>query len=253
MTSVVIEIKLNWIPYVNLNGHNFNIYPQCANRKHSLVVIVFHTECTHLWLQFSCIIRTQGCLSIRCVLCDRVWQPTGVFSRLDQGGKDVDRLRPGKAAGNMDVEDEDDSDGEGSVLQYAGILKKPPLAQKKEPTIKPAPTTLRRLGGKFKLPPSDTSSSPSSSANGLPPAKISVLQRLGKLSATHSNTAVSPTPADTQVNSVTSTRPKAQEKPTIASSNVSSSTAVGGAGEPLGAQMDVKAVSVFKRLGSKRT
>lgn len=155
----------------------------------------------------------------------------------------------------MDVDDEDDSDGEGSVLQYAGVLKKPPLSQKKEPATKPAPTTLRRLGGKFKLPPSDTpSSSSSSSANGLPPAKISVLQRLGKLPATHSNTAVSPTPADTQDNRVTSTRPKAQERQTIASSKVSSSTGVGGGGgESLGAQMDVKAISVFKRLGSKRT
>lgn len=199
-------------------------------------------------------IRTQGCLKISCVLCARVWQPTGVFSRLDQGGEDVDRLGPGKATVNIEVDDEDDSDGEGSVLQYAGVLKKPPPSQKKEPTIKAAPTTLRRLGGKFKLPPSETpSSSSSSSANGLPPAKISVLQRLGKLPATHSNTAVSPTPADTQDNRVTSTRPKAQERQTIASSKVSSSTAVGGGGESLGAQMDVKAVSVFKRLGSKRT
>ncbi|GLD53303.1 uncharacterized protein AKAME5_000606800 [Lates japonicus] len=77
-------------------------------------------------------------------------KPTGVFvSRLDRG--DEDRPR----AGNMDVDDQD-SDGEGSVLQYAGVLKKPPPSQKKEPATKPAPTTLRRLGGKFKLPPSDT-------------------------------------------------------------------------------------------------
>ncbi|XP_026196933.1 uncharacterized protein C19orf47 homolog isoform X1 [Anabas testudineus] len=199
-------------------------------------------------------------------------KPTGVFSRLDQRGEDENRLRPGKVAGNMDVDDEDDSDGEGSVLQYAGVLKKPPPSQQKEIATKPAPNTLRRLGVKFKLPPSDTpSSSSSSSANGLPPAKISVLQRLGKLSATHSNTAVSPTPADTQDNRVTSTRPKAQERQTIASSKVSSSTGAGGGGggggggvgvgvgggggggESLGAQMDVRAVSVFKRLGSKKT
>ncbi|XP_042271130.1 uncharacterized protein C19orf47 homolog isoform X2 [Thunnus maccoyii] len=191
-------------------------------------------------------------------------KPTGVFSRLDRAGEDGPR--PGKIAANMHVDDEDDSDGEGSVLQYAGVLKRPPPSQKKEPAAKPAPTTLRRLGGKFKLPPSDTpTSSSTSSSNGLPPAKISVLQRLGKLPATHQSTAGPPPPADTQDNRVTSTRPKAQEKLTIASSKVSSSTGAGGAGagagagagggggDSLGAQMDVKAVSVFKRLGSKRT
>ncbi|XP_040903060.1 uncharacterized protein C19orf47 homolog [Toxotes jaculatrix] len=177
-------------------------------------------------------------------------KPTGVFSRLDQGNVVEGRQR----AGNMDVDDQDDSDGEGSVLQYAGVLKKPPPSQKKEPATKPVPTTLRRLGGKFKVPPSDTPTSSSSSPNGLPPAKISVLHRLGKLPATHSNTAVSPTPADTQDNRVTSTRPRVLERQTIASSKVSSSsTAAGGGGESVGAQMDVKAVSVFKRLGNKRT
>ncbi|XP_023260794.1 uncharacterized protein C19orf47 homolog isoform X2 [Seriola lalandi dorsalis] len=183
-------------------------------------------------------------------------KPTGVFSRLDRGDEVEDRSRAGKMAGNMDVDDQDDSDGEGSVLQYAGVLKKPPPSQKKEPAAKPAPTTLRRLGGKFKLPPSDTPSPSSSSPNGLPPAKISVLQRLGKLPATHSNAAVSPSPADTQDNRVTSTRPRAQERPTIASPKVTSSTGAtggGGAGESLGARMDFKAVSVFKRLGNKRT
>ncbi|XP_022623254.1 uncharacterized protein C19orf47 homolog isoform X2 [Seriola dumerili] len=185
-------------------------------------------------------------------------KPTGVFSRLDRGDEVEDRSRAGKMAGNMDVDDQDDSDGEGSVLQYAGVLKKPPPSQKKEPAAKPAPTTLRRLGGKFKLPPSDTPTPSSSSPNGLPPAKISVLQRLGKLPATHSNAAVSPSPADTQDNRVTSTRPRAQERPTIASPKVTSSTGAtggggGGGGESLGARMDFKAVSVFKRLGNKRT
>ncbi|CAK6963430.1 uncharacterized protein C19orf47 homolog isoform X2 [Scomber scombrus] len=188
-------------------------------------------------------------------------KPTGVFSRLDKAGEDG--LRPGKIAGNMHVDDEDDSDGEGSVLQYAGVLKRPPPSQKKEPAAKPAPTTLRRLGGKFKLPPSDApTSSSTSSSNGLPPAKISVLQRLGKLPATHQSTTGCPPPADTQDNRVTSTRPKAQEKLTIASSKVTSSTGAGGAGtgaggggggDSLGAQMDVQAISVFKRLGSKNT
>nr|XP_046245410.1 uncharacterized protein C19orf47 homolog isoform X1 [Scatophagus argus] len=180
-------------------------------------------------------------------------KPTGVFSRLDRGVEEEHRPKPGKITGNMDVDDEDDSDEEGSVLQYAGVLKKPPPSQKKEPAAKPAPTTLRRLGGKFKLPPPDTPTS-SSSPNGLPPAKISVLQRLGKLPATHQSTAVSSTPADTQDNRVTtSTRPRTQQRLTIASPKVSSSTGSGGGGESMGAQMDVRAVSVFKRLGSKKT
>ncbi|XP_034556566.1 uncharacterized protein C19orf47 homolog isoform X2 [Notolabrus celidotus] len=179
-------------------------------------------------------------------------KPTGVFSRLDRGNEEH---RLGKMPGNMEVEEEDDSDGEGSVLQYAGVLKRAPPSQKKEPATKPAPTTLRRLGGKFKLPPSDTptsSSSSSPSPNGLPPVKISVLQRLGKIPATHPSTAVSPTPADTQDNRVTSSRPRAQERLTIASPKVSSSTSAAG-GDACGAQMDVRAISVFKRLGSKRT
>ncbi|XP_031716445.1 uncharacterized protein C19orf47 homolog isoform X1 [Anarrhichthys ocellatus] len=191
-------------------------------------------------------------------------KPTGVFSRLGRGDEEEDKPQPGKMSSTIDVDDVDDSDGEGSVLQYAGVLKRgAPVFQKKEPATKlatkPAPTTLRRLGGKFKLPPSDTPSS--SSPNGLPPAKVSVLQRLGKLPATHLSAAVSPTPADTQDNRVTSTRPKAQEGLTLASSKVSSSTGAGGGGggdggdggESLGAQMDIMAISVFKRLGSKRT
>ncbi|XP_037630593.1 uncharacterized protein C19orf47 homolog isoform X1 [Sebastes umbrosus] len=187
-------------------------------------------------------------------------KPTGVFSRLGRGDEEEDGPRPAKMAGIIDVDDEDDSDGEGSVLQYAGVLKRLPPPQKKEPATKPAPTTLRRLGGRFKLPPSDTPTS-SSSPNGLPPAKVSVLKRLGKLPATHPSATVSPTPADTQDNRVTSTRPKAQEGITIASPKVSSSTGAGGGGggvgvgegESLGAQMDIMAISVFKRLGNKRT
>ncbi|XP_035765683.1 uncharacterized protein C19orf47 homolog [Neolamprologus brichardi] len=176
-------------------------------------------------------------------------KPTGVFSRLDRGEEAADEPTAGNAG-----ENEDDSDGEGSVLQYAGVLKKPPSLQKKESAIKAPPITLRRLGGKFKLPPSDTPTSSSPSLNGLPPAKISVLQRLGKPPATHSKTSVSQTPADTQDNRVTSTRSRAQERTTVASSKVSSSTGGAGmGGESAGAQMDVKAISVFKRLGSKRT
>lgn len=159
----------------------------------------------------------------------------------------------------MAVDEEEDSDGEGSVLQYAGVLKRASPLQKKEAAKKPAPTTLRRLGGKSKLPPSDPPSSSSSSfltshSNGRPAAKVRVLQRLGKPAATPQQQlkAAPPAAAETQDNRVTTstTRPRAQDRLSIASPKVSSST---GASESVGAQMDVRAVSVFKRLGSKKT
>lgn len=168
------------------------------------------------------------------------------------------RTAAGKSAGNVNV-DLDDSDDEGSILQYAGVLKKPPLSQKKAMALrlatKAAPTTLRRLGGKFKMPPSDspTSSSPTC-ANGLPPAKRSILRRLGKLPASHQGKAMAPSAADTQDNKVTtSTRPRAQDRLSVASPNVSSSTGATAGGDSVGAQMDMRAISVFKRLGSKKT
>lgn len=189
---------------------------------------------------------------------------TGVFSRLGKADEEEDE---GMTI-NMDVMDddgeEDDSDGEGSVLQYAGVLKRPSPSLKKPATPKPAPTTLLRLGGKFKLPLDESpTSSPSSSPDGLPPAKLSVLQRLGKPPNTHPGAPASPPPTDTQDSRVTSTRPKAQAIPALASPKVSSSTsaratttAAGGGGgglESLGAQMDAGLVSVFKRLGNKTT
>ncbi|XP_051935219.1 uncharacterized protein C19orf47 homolog isoform X2 [Hippocampus zosterae] len=186
-------------------------------------------------------------------------KPTGVFSRLDAADEVEAEPRSGKLKLTAQ---EDDSDGEGSVLQYAGVLKKLLPSPRSEPIKKRAPTTLRRLGGKLKRPPPDTST-PSSSSNGVA-TKISVLQRLGKHQrATAPSSAVSPPPADTQDNRVTSTRPRAKQKVSVvrckvSSSSNSNSTGAGartgtgaGAVDCAGAQMDCKAVSVFKRLGNK--
>ncbi|XP_028319717.1 uncharacterized protein C19orf47 homolog [Gouania willdenowi] len=174
-------------------------------------------------------------------------KPTGVFSRLDREDEAEDVLMAETVTRNNSEEEE--SDGEGSVLQYAGVLKRPPSVEKKQLPAKPAPTTLRRLGGKFKLPLSD---GPTSSSNGLPPAKISVLQRLGKPPTIHLVTPLSPPSADTQDNKVTSSKPRPKGRLRPASSKVSSSTGVVCV-DSVGPQMDAKAVSVFKRLGSKNT
>ncbi|XP_035239566.1 uncharacterized protein C19orf47 homolog isoform X2 [Anguilla anguilla] len=196
-------------------------------------------------------------------------KPTGVFSRLGRGDEEEDEEvgagnRGARRPGDEEEEDvgeqedeEEESDGEGSVLQYAGVLKRPLPSLKRaaasssqpppKPPAKPAPTTLRRLGNKAKPPPSPSPpSNSSSSPEQPPPSKLSILQRLGKLPP-----ATPPGPApqlqpDTQDSRVTSTRPKA-----LASSKVSSST---GGGDCGGAQMDnAGTVSVFKRLGTKKT
>ncbi|XP_077397953.1 uncharacterized protein C19orf47 homolog isoform X2 [Festucalex cinctus] len=175
-------------------------------------------------------------------------KPTGVFSRLDR----VDHVGAEPRSAKLEaIRREDDSDGDGSVLQYAGVLKKVLPAPRSPPVKKAAPATLRRLGGKFKQAPPDTPA-PSSSSNGIPTPKISVLRRLGKLQRA-ANAAASPPTADTQDNRVTtSTRPGAKQKAGALTCKVSSSTGAGsrsGVADCAGAQMDCKAVSVFKRLG----
>ncbi len=179
-------------------------------------------------------------------------QPTGVFSRL--GEAEENEAGGGKTDGVADAFEDNDSEGEGSVLQYAGILKRPPPTSKKETvTVKSKPFTLRRLGVKYKLPLSEgtppISSSTSSSSQERTP-KLGVLQRLGKAPSVNptSSTPLVSQPADTQDSRVTSSRSKAQGSFALASPKVSSST-----GDIHGAQMDAGAVSVFKRLGARKT
>ncbi|KAG5837220.1 hypothetical protein ANANG_G00237010 [Anguilla anguilla] len=156
-------------------------------------------------------------------------KPTGVFSRLGRGDEEEDEE---VGAGNRGAP--------GQGMRKRRMWSTPP-----KPPAKTAPTTLRRLGNKAKPPPPPPPSNSSSSPEQPPPSKLSILQRLGKLPP-----ATPPGPApqlqpDTQDSRVTSTRPKA-----LASSKVSSSTA----GGLRGAQMDnAGTVSVFKRLGTKKT
>ncbi|XP_033853099.2 uncharacterized protein C19orf47 homolog isoform X3 [Acipenser ruthenus] len=174
-------------------------------------------------------------------------KPTGVFSRL------------GDAMGERREEEDEkavESDGEGSVLQYAGVLKRTAQPARKTPTKaspaslttaktrtalaarRPAVVTLKRLGK-----PARALAACTATDKPEPAAKVSVLQRLGKPS--------SPQP-DTQDSRVTSTKSKGFTVTInrgLGSAKVSSST-----GECQGAQMDsAGSVSVFKRLGLKNT
>ncbi|XP_041920335.1 uncharacterized protein C19orf47 homolog isoform X2 [Alosa alosa] len=177
---------------------------------------------------------------------------TGVFSRLGGGQEDAgwrDGPKPGAAE-----EEDDDSDGEGSVLQYAGVLKRPHLSTKKElaatkpaatklAVTKPTKTALSRLGNKVKVPPNESSpplpSSTSSVLEGGP--KRSILQRLGKPPKSGSGSLSA------------STKPLHSDTLPLASPKVSSSTSAAGSADCPNAQMDAMVVSVFKRLGAKRT
>ncbi|XP_033883183.1 uncharacterized protein C19orf47 homolog isoform X1 [Acipenser ruthenus] len=181
-------------------------------------------------------------------------KPTGVFSRL------------GDATGESKEEEDEkavESDGEGSVLQYAGVLKRTAQPARKTPAKaspaslttaktrtalparrpalmarRPAVVTLKRLGK-----PARALATCTATDKPEPAAKVSVLQRLGKPS--------SPQP-DTQDSRVTSTKSKGFTVTInrgLGSAKVSSST-----GECQGAQMDsAGSVSVFKRLGLKNT
>lgn len=165
-------------------------------------------------------------------------QPTGVFSRLGGGQEDAGwRDGPKPAA-----PEEDDSDGEGSVLQYAGVLKRPHPSTKKEPSAtKPASLALSRLGKKVKVPPSESSPPlPSSTSTHEGAPKPSILQRLGKA------------PKSGSVSLGATAKPLHSDALPLASPKVSSSTSAAGPADCPSAQMDATVVSVFKRLGAKR-
>ncbi|GAA6089672.1 uncharacterized protein C19orf47 homolog isoform X3 [Tachysurus ichikawai] len=181
-------------------------------------------------------------------------QVTGVFSRLGKVDEDDEAERD--MVDGATANEDGDSDGEGSVLQYAGVLKRPLLPSKKEPVAQKAkPVTLYRLGNKSKLPmsestPSTVPSSTSSSQEGAPKRRI--LRRLGKAPTANpvpasSSSLRSNQSTETQDSQVTSSRSKASFA--LASPKVSSSTGTGR--DSHGAQMDATTVSVFKRLGAK--
>ncbi|XP_064408792.1 uncharacterized protein C19orf47 homolog [Latimeria chalumnae] len=163
-------------------------------------------------------------------------KPTGVFSRLG------DTAEPEDDKGT-------DSD-DGSVLQYAGVLKKTSWPSTKEPAkpaaklrakadAKPAVAPIRRLSRK-------TVSSTDVAAKDLRSetvSKVSVMQRLGKPALQ----------AETQDSKVTSSKSKSGPEFRVTIKRSLSSPKVSSTSESTSAQMDnTGTVSVFERLGKKK-
>ncbi|XP_051900127.1 uncharacterized protein C19orf47 homolog isoform X2 [Pristis pectinata] len=179
-------------------------------------------------------------------------KPTGVFSRL------------GEVVSQKESSDDDEA---GSVLQYAGVLKRAPAASVQEspklPLVtkeraaavkaKAAATTIRQLAipkGSGRTVPGKgaqtAGAAPTVRLQSAGQAKVSVRQRLGK---------PVPTEADTQDNKVTSTKSRGSPEFTVTIKNTArtpASTKVTSSTEGRLAQMDSTAtVSVFERLGKK--
>uniref|UniRef100_UPI00398EF933 uncharacterized protein C19orf47 homolog isoform X4 n=1 Tax=Pristiophorus japonicus TaxID=55135 RepID=UPI00398EF933 len=176
-------------------------------------------------------------------------KPTGVFSRL---GEVVNQKKEGS-----------DDDDAGSVLQYAGVLKRSLAATAKEGAkltlaakvkvsaakAKPAVTTIRRLavpkpsGRTVPGLPAPALAAPALRLQPVAQAKVSVRQRLGKAEA------------DTQDNKVTSTKSRGSPEFTVTIKNTARpavSAKVSSSTEGRLAQMDsTGTVSVFERLGKK--
>lgn len=178
------------------------------------------------------------------VLCSVSPQPTGVFSRL----------------GDLQEDKAPDSDDDSSVLQYAGVLKRPSQpkdsckvgvtikakatsSEPKQVMAAAATTAIQRRGSKSVAGPAAPAKE--EEMQGLPSASGSVAKRLGKRSLKL---------LQAQDSSVTSSRSRPDSSfrvtinRTLGSSKVSSSSPA----EPPSAQMDhTGTVSVFKRLGRK--
>ncbi|XP_032870133.1 uncharacterized protein C19orf47 homolog isoform X2 [Amblyraja radiata] len=183
-------------------------------------------------------------------------KPTGVFSRL---GEVVSQRK-----------ESSDDEEVGSVLQYAGVLKRAPSAPVPESPKPPltvkgrtgaAVTTIRRLA----VPKAGGTTTPTAAAAAVPgksgqvsratphhrlqsaaPAKVSIRHRLGK---------AMPPAADTQDNKVTSTKSRSSPEFTVTIKNTARTpvpTKVSSSTEGRMAQMDsTGTVSVFERLGMK--
>ncbi|KAM3829604.1 uncharacterized protein C19orf47 homolog isoform 2-T5 [Vipera latastei] len=170
-------------------------------------------------------------------------KPTGVFSRL----------------GDLQEDKAPDSDDDSSVLQYAGVLKRPSQpkdsckvgvtikakATSSEPKQVMAAAATAAIQRRSKSVAGPAAPAKEEEMQGLPPASGSVAKRLGKRSLKL---------LQAQDSSVTSSRSRPDSSfrvtinRTLGSSKVSSSSPA----EPPSAQMDhTGTVSVFKRLGRK--
>ncbi|XP_072919944.1 uncharacterized protein C19orf47 homolog isoform X1 [Hemitrygon akajei] len=174
-------------------------------------------------------------------------KPTGVFSRL------------GEVVSQKESSDDDEA---GSVLQYAGVLKRAPTASAQEspalPLItreraKASATTIRRLAvpktGSRTVPGKGVQTAgvvPTTRLQSASQAKVSIRHRLGKPASTE---------ADTQDNKVSSTKSRGSPEFTVTIKNMArtaAGTKVTSSTEGRLAQMDsTAAVSVFERLGKK--